>query len=61
MLDFAARLCRRVSLLSALAGPLAAELAIYIAWLKAGRLRALLVSIAFISPLFLMAVAIAAA
>src|SRR5215469_46981 len=42
-------------------GPLAAQLAMYIGWLKAGRLGALLVSIAFISPSFLMAVAIAAA
>jgi chromate transporter len=42
-------------------GPLAAQLAMYIGWLKAGRLGALLVSIAFISPSFLMAMAIAAA
>jgi hypothetical protein len=33
----------------------------YIGWLRAGRLGALLTSIAFISPSFLMAVAIAAA
>src|SRR6266571_770323 len=42
-------------------GPLAAQLAMYIGWIRAGRLGALLVSIAFISPSFLMAMAIAAA
>jgi chromate transporter len=41
-------------------GPLAAQLAMYIGWLKAGRLGALLISIAFICPSFLMAVGIAA-
>jgi chromate transporter len=41
-------------------GPLAGQLAMYIGWLKAGRLGALLVSIAFICPSFLMAVGIAA-
>src|SRR5215831_665298 len=41
-------------------GPLAAQLAMYIGWLRAGRLGALLVSVAFISPSFLMAVATAA-
>ena len=42
-------------------GPLAAQLAMYIGWIRAGRLGALLVSVAFISPSFLMAMAIAAA
>src|SRR5947208_517926 len=42
-------------------GPLAAQLAMYIGWIRAGRVGALLVSVAFISPSFLMAMAIAAA
>jgi chromate transporter len=41
-------------------GPLAAQLAMYIGWVRAGRLGALLVSVAFICPSFLMAIAIAA-
>src|SRR5213595_1445242 len=42
-------------------GPLAAQLAMYIGWVRAGRLGAALVAVAFIAPSFLMAVAIAAA
>src|SRR6516164_10958522 len=42
-------------------GPLAAQLAMYIGWLKAGRIGAALVAAAFIAPSFLMAVAVAAA
>src|SRR5437773_6403307 len=41
-------------------GPLAAQLAMYIGWVRAGRLGAALVAAAFIAPSFLMAVAIAA-
>jgi chromate transporter len=42
-------------------GPLAAQLAMYIGWVRAGRLGAALVAAAFIAPSFLMAVAVAAA
>src|SRR5215831_6911839 len=42
-------------------GPLAAQLAMYIGWVRAGRLGAALVAFAFISPSFLMAVCVAAA
>jgi chromate transporter len=42
-------------------GPLAAQLAMYIGWVRAGRLGAALVAAAFIGPSFLMAVAVAAA
>jgi chromate transport protein ChrA len=42
-------------------GPLAAQLAMYIGWLKAGRAGAVVVSMAFVLPSFLMAVAVAAA
>src|SRR6266852_7727602 len=42
-------------------GPLAAQLAMYIGWVRAGRVGAALVAAAFIAPSFLMAVAIAAA
>lgn len=42
-------------------GPLAAQLAMYIGWVRAGRAGAALVAAAFIAPSFLMAVAIAAA
>src|SRR5439155_25485404 len=42
-------------------GPLAAQLAMYIGWIRAGTYGAFLVSVAFISPSFLMAMAIAAA
>jgi chromate transporter len=42
-------------------GPLAAQLAMYIGWLKAGRAGAAVVSMAFVLPSFLMAVAVAAA
>src|SRR5258705_1249270 len=41
-------------------GPLAAQLAMYIGWVKAGRVGAALVAIAFVAPSFLMAVAGAA-
>ena len=41
-------------------GPLAAQLAMYIGWVRAGRLGAGLVAGAFIAPSFLMAVAVAA-
>ena len=41
-------------------GPLAAQLAMYIGWVRAGRLGAALVAGAFIAPSFLMAVAVAA-
>src|SRR3954467_8040544 len=41
-------------------GPLAAQLAMYIGWVRAGRLGAALVAFAFISPSFLMAIAVAA-
>src|SRR5439155_11316764 len=42
-------------------GPLAAQLAMYIGWVQAGRIGAALVAAAFILPSFLMAVAVAAA
>jgi chromate transporter len=42
-------------------GPLAAQLAMYIGWVRAGRIGAALVAVAFIAPSFLMAVAVAAA
>src|SRR5215467_1992879 len=42
-------------------GPLAAQLAMYIGWVKAGRAGAALVAMAFIAPSFLMAVGVAAA
>lgn len=42
-------------------GPLAAQLAMYIGWVQAGRLGSALVAIAFILPSFLMAVIVAAA
>jgi chromate transporter len=42
-------------------GPLAAQLAMYIGWVRAGRVGAALVAAAFIAPSFLMAVAVAAA
>jgi chromate transporter len=42
-------------------GPLAAQLAMYIGWIRAGRRGAAVVSIAFVLPSFLMAVAVAAA
>jgi chromate transporter len=41
-------------------GPLAAQLAMYIGWLRAGPIGATLVAIAFVLPSFLMAVVIAA-
>src|SRR6058998_3230230 len=41
-------------------GPLAAQLAMYIGWVKAGRAGAALVAMAFVAPSFLMAVAVAA-
>src|SRR6266496_4090552 len=41
-------------------GPLAAQLAMYLGWVRAGRLGATLVSIAFILPSFLMVLAISA-
>lgn len=42
-------------------GPLAAQLAMYLGWVRAGRFGAAIVSAAFIVPSFLMAVALAAA
>jgi chromate transporter len=42
-------------------GPLAAQLAMYIGWVRAGRLGAALVAFAFISPSFLIAMCVAAA
>jgi len=42
-------------------GPLAAQLAMYLGWVRAGRIGAALVSAAFILPSFLMALAVAAA
>ena len=42
-------------------GPLAAQLAMYLGWVRAGRFGAAVVSTAFILPSFLMAVALAAA
>src|SRR6266536_3007377 len=41
-------------------GPLAAQLAMYIGWLRAGPIGATLVGIAFVLPSFLMAVVVAA-
>src|SRR5438874_10473346 len=41
-------------------GPLAAQLAMYIGWLRAGFIGATLVAVAFILPSFLMAVVVAA-
>src|SRR5436309_2436224 len=41
-------------------GPLAAQLAMYLGWLRAGAIGATLVGIAFISPSFLMVLAVAA-
>jgi chromate transporter len=41
-------------------GPLAAQLAMYIGWLRAGSIGATLVGIAFVLPSFLMAVGVAA-
>ncbi|HYM07271.1 MAG TPA: chromate efflux transporter [Terriglobales bacterium] len=41
-------------------GPLAAQLAMYLGWVRAGRFGAAVVSAAFILPSFLMAVALAA-
>src|SRR3954451_11920891 len=41
-------------------GPLAAQLAMYIGWVRAGRLGAAFVAFAFISPSFLMATGVAA-
>src|SRR5215472_12482481 len=41
-------------------GPLAAQLAMYIGWLRAGFVGATLVGTAFILPSFLMAIAVAA-
>src|SRR5437870_10869986 len=38
-------------------GPLAAQLAMYIGWVRAGRMGAALVAVAFTCPSFLMAVA----
>ena len=42
-------------------GPLAAQLAMHLGWIRAGRLGAALVSTAFILPSFLMALGLAAA
>src|SRR5499427_9646969 len=41
-------------------GPLAAQLAMYLGWVRAGRLGASLVGLAFILPSFLMVLALAA-
>jgi hypothetical protein len=41
-------------------GPLAAQLAMYLGWVRAGRLGATLVALTFILPSFLMVIAIAA-
>src|SRR3979490_2848774 len=41
-------------------GPLAAQLAMYLGWIRAGFLGATLVGIAFIGPSFLMVLALAA-
>src|SRR6266498_5986137 len=41
-------------------GPLAAQLAIYLGWVRAGNLGATLVSLAFILPSFLMVLALSA-
>src|SRR5215469_8358934 len=42
-------------------GPLAAQLAMYLGWVREGRVGAALVSVAFILPSFAMAIAVAAA
>src|SRR5215472_92658 len=42
-------------------GPLAAQLAMYLGWVRAGRFGAVVVSAAFILPSFLMAVSLAGA
>src|SRR5712692_5849628 len=42
-------------------GPLAAQLAMYLGWVREGRFGAAIVSVAFILPSFLMAVSLAAA
>ncbi|PYT28822.1 MAG: chromate transporter, partial [Acidobacteria bacterium] len=42
-------------------GPLAAQLAMYLGWVRAGRFGAAVVSAAFILPSFLMAIVVAAA
>src|SRR5205085_314565 len=42
-------------------GPLAAQLAMYLGWVRAGRRGAAVVSVAFILPSFLMALGLAAA
>src|SRR5215467_6206515 len=42
-------------------GPLAAQLAMYLGWVRAGRFGAAVVSVAFILPSFLMAIVVAAA
>src|SRR5204863_4289917 len=42
-------------------GPLAAQLAIYLGWVRAGVLGATLVALAFVLPSFLMVIAISAA
>src|SRR5438132_2546549 len=41
-------------------GPLAAQLAMYLGWVRAGAIGATLVSIAFVGPSFLMVLALAA-
>src|SRR5262249_36210183 len=41
-------------------GPLAAQLAMYLGWIRAGAVGATLVSLAFVGPSFLMVLAIAA-
>src|SRR5437773_2949304 len=41
-------------------GPLAAQLAIYLGWVRAGTLGATLVSVAFVLPSFLMVLALSA-
>src|SRR3989475_3888447 len=41
-------------------GPLAAQLAIYLGWVRAGTFGATLVSVAFVLPSFLMVLAISA-
>src|SRR5437588_2985393 len=41
-------------------GPLAAQLAMYIGWVRAGRVGAALVATAFVAPSFLMAMIVAA-
>ena len=41
-------------------GPLAAQLAMYLGWVRAGRLGATLVAAAFIAPSFVMVLALSA-